>query len=323
MKALDRTNLNKFVESVSKEFNVYSITEDKFSTEFDSYRALEILKPIKSAKEIVFPQTELLFKFDLVEKEIKVNNENSNLANLILWIKPCDVRGINLLKKVFEKDVKDVYFLDKLNNTIFVGLACSNPTRNCFCTSVGITPYYKEGMDIFATNVNGTLILEALTDKGNEILSKVDSLLRDATEDEIEKAKQIHLQAENKVKKYNFDTSRLVWDSDVWRISEICLSCGICTYLCPTCHCFDIIDENYIYEGERIRVWDSCMYSEYTLQASGYNPRAYRLQRLRNRIMHKFVWFKEVFNEYACTGCGRCISYCPVNISLIEILGGV
>jgi len=322
MKALDKTNLDKFVELLSKEFNVYSITDTDFSTDFDNNKALEILKPIKSAKEIVFPQTEQLFKFDLIEKKIIVN-EKQNSTNLMLWIKPCDVRGINILKKVFEKDVKDVYFASKLNNTIFVGLACNNPSRNCFCTSVGITPYYKEGMDVFATSVDGVILFEALTEKGKEVLEKVNSLLRDATEDEVEKAKEIHLQAESKVKKYNFDTSRLTWDSDVWRISEICLSCGICTYLCPTCHCFDIIDENYVYEGERIRVWDSCMYSEYTLQASGHNPRAYRLQRLRNRIMHKFVWFKEMFDEYACTGCGRCISYCPVNISLIEILGGV
>ena len=107
------------------------------------------------------------------------------------------------------------------------------------------------------------------------------------------------------------------------RFSDRCLSCGICTFLCPTCHCFDIQDEMEGFDGRRARMWDTCMFSEYTLHTSGHNPRPTRKERTRNRISHKYSYFPEKFDVIACVGCGRCINYCPVNIDLLDILEDV
>ncbi len=118
-----------------------------------------------------------------------------------------------------------------------------------------------------------------------------------------------------------------VFDDPVWQqLTEKCISCGICTYLCPTCHCFDIQDEVRGRKGRRIRVWDSCSNPEYTLHGSGYNPRPGRKNRMRNRILHKYQYYPDNFGVIACVGCGRCASNCPVGLSIVEelsTLGGI
>ena len=112
-----------------------------------------------------------------------------------------------------------------------------------------------------------------------------------------------------------------IFENELWKnISLKCLGCGICTFQCPTCHCFDIQDETTITNGARVRVWDTCMNPEYTLHASGHNPRPARMNRTRNRVYHKFNYYPKNYNVIACVGCGRCISDCPVNIDIIDVI---
>ena len=65
-------------------------------------------------------------------------------------------------------------------------------------------------------------------------------------------------------------------------VSAKCISCGACTYLCPTCYCFNITDEQGIDKGERIGAGTACMFQHFTLEASGHNPRSKKSQRLKN-----------------------------------------
>ena len=112
-----------------------------------------------------------------------------------------------------------------------------------------------------------------------------------------------------------------IFDDPFWKtIAMKCLRCGICAYLCPTCHCFDIQDETTLSNGARLRVWDSCMYPEYTLHASGHNPRPARENRMRNRVYHKYNYYPKNLDVIACVGCGRCIDGCPVNIDIIDVV---
>ena len=107
------------------------------------------------------------------------------------------------------------------------------------------------------------------------------------------------------------------WD----KVFKKCLGCGICTYVCPTCHCFDIFD--YVtgeFTGDRFRCWDSCMFPDFTLMAGGHNPRPSRKERVRNRFMHKLKYHLDRYNLDGCVGCGRCISKCPVNIDITQII---
>ena len=117
-----------------------------------------------------------------------------------------------------------------------------------------------------------------------------------------------------------FDTP--FWDKE----SLSCIQCGICTYLCPTCHCFDINDEvasSAPLKGKRVRTWDNCQFPDFTMHSSGHNPRPDKASRLRQRILHKFQYFVELYENFQCVGCGRCISKCPVGIDIIEVLDKV
>ncbi len=127
--------------------------------------------------------------------------------------------------------------------------------------------------------------------------------------------------------KFDFDLVTKVLDENfehpVWQeISESCIGCSSCTFLCPTCTCFDVIDENdeYNNRGRRIRIWDTCQSCLYTLETSGHNPRPTRIQRCRNRIMHKFSYYPSNYDCLGCVGCGRCITACPVNNELRLII---
>ena len=111
------------------------------------------------------------------------------------------------------------------------------------------------------------------------------------------------------------------FDASFWNeIHQKCLGCGICTFLCPTCYCFDITDEVKDEQGKRIRCWDSCMFPQFTLHASGHNPRPTYRERMRQRIMHKFNYCPENYKETFCVGCGRCIRNCPVNLDIRQII---
>lgn len=113
-------------------------------------------------------------------------------------------------------------------------------------------------------------------------------------------------------------------DTEFWiKQTAKCLSCGACTYLCPTCQCFTITDEGSPLEGRRLRSWDSCMSPQFTLETSGHNPRAEKFKRMRNRISHKFSYYPQSYDgAYSCVGCGRCVISCPVSLDIRRVGGG-
>jgi ferredoxin len=112
-----------------------------------------------------------------------------------------------------------------------------------------------------------------------------------------------------------------LYEADFWDdIAFSCINCGTCTYLCPTCWCFDIQDEVHGKHGIRERNWDSCMFPLFTLHGSGHNPRGQKVQRVRQRFMHKLKYYVDKYGDgIQCVGCGRCIQYCPVNIDIRKV----
>ena len=279
----------------------------------------------ESPKSVFFPQREALFRYRAEKGKAEVDVPSGSAKGRVLFaIRPCDARGLLLLDKVFGGGCRDPYYTDKRRDTVVVGLGCADPNPSCFCLSMGGGPCFAEGSDVLLLDLGDRYIAEAVSEKAAAILE--DQAFEKSDEKSLDLAERTRKQAEASMrpvaKKENLeeDLERLFSDP-VWKdLAESCLSCGICTYLCPTCHCFDLCDEASGQAGERIRVWDSCQFPLFTQQASGFNPRPTVKERFRQRIMHKLSYLPKSQSMTGCVGCGRCVTECPVNLDIREVM---
>jgi ferredoxin len=282
-----------------------------------------------SVKSVFFPQREVLLSF----KGSALDAVPAVEGNLVVFgARPCDARAMTWMDGVFRGGGReDPYFVERRRGAVIVARACDEPCSTCFCTSVGGSPYGKEGADVLASasgDGQGDLLLEPVTEKGAAFLVQHASCLRPATAAEAEAREARARAAEARMEKLDFsgvkDKMDAGFDSPVWEaITRSCLGCGACTYVCPTCHCFDITDETRGDRGVRIRTWDACQYSLFTQHASGHNPRGHKRARMRQRLMHKYAYAPETAGAVFCSGCGRCVRACPVNLDIREMLAAI
>ncbi len=333
-KILYKKDIPKFYEALVNDYNFYAPTKSDGNIAFKKIDdpkniELEYFNSKVPPKEILFPQMETIFEYKLEGKETEIiERPPINKKNLLFGIRPCDAYSFQLLKNFFDfGKFKDDLFLEKKENTVIIGIGCNTPRQTCFCTSVEGNPFKMDDSDIFLVDLGDKYLIKNYNEKGKAIIDNL-SWLGPAEEKDLEEAMklendaQLHFQTKLDVEKAikvldgNFE-------NPIWKeISETCMGCGSCSFLCPTCHCFDVIDETdqYTGKGRRIRVWDTCQFCLYTLHTSGHNPRNGRIERCRNRLLHKFSYYPENYNLIGCVGCGRCIGACPVNNDVREII---
>jgi ferredoxin len=231
------------------------------------------------------------------------------------------------LDKVFLKDPVDTYYKSRRENTLLIGMACSEPEETCFCGSFGIDATAPKG-DIITWLVGDELYWQPVSEAGKALTEKVVELFEETNEAKVvvqqEATKEVLAQmplANFKVAAKITESELKTFNSKVWEeVSAGCLSCCTCTYVCPTCHCYDIRDYAVTdSHTERYRCWDSCMASDFTKMAHG-NPRKTKVERFRQRYMHKLVYFpNNNEGDFACVGCGRCLQKCPVNLNIVKV----
>jgi ferredoxin len=284
-----------------------------------------------SPKEIFFPRSEIMLTFRKSGEDANIYKEVTERPSprLVFGIRPCDAGAFSLLDRIFGNDLySDTYWFAKRDATTLMGLGCSRPRSTCFCTSVGSHPFAERGLDILSSDLGDRYILKVLTPKGEKLLKGL-SFLEDAQERDISTQEDLRREAENALSPRRFSIEKIegktaleLFNQECWsEIQEPCLGCATCAYACPVCHCFDIQDEVFKDNGVRLRTWDTCMSWLFTAHASGHNPRGSAKDRVRQRFMHKFKYLpakKE--GDMGCVGCGRCISLCPVNIDIREVL---
>lgn len=291
----------------------------------DSFKniATDYIQTTQSSKDIAFPRTEKILDYTKNKDGIAVKPfDFKSVPDTIIWgVRPCDAMGIGELSAIFNWDSKDEIYNSRLSQTTIFGFSCSKADESCFCTSVGGNPGNTAGSDILFTQMGekGDYLAEILTEKGSVIVSSASTLF--GKTDKAEKEKFL---ADVPVK---FDQNGIrekldkFFESEQWVEQSLrCIGCGACAYVCPTCACFDIQDESHGKSGSRVRCWDSCGFSQFTLHTSGHNPREVQSQRWRQRIMHKFSYMPERLSVYGCTGCGRCSRACPVDMNILEHL---
>lgn len=280
-------------------------------------------------KHMFFPQTEKLFGFSYDGKLTLHGVETGGRPRLIYGIRPCDVESLALLDVVFGGDQPDPYYLGRRTETLLIAAPCGSPRRSCFCTSMGIDPGKAPGADVLSTDVGGRTVLRPGSARGRQLLEKWGAMLSAAPRADVRAAAELEAGAKEMVT-CRLDVQgvderlRRAFDSDYWReIAEKCLGCGVCSYTCPTCHCFDIADEKLGAQGQRFRCWDCCMFSDFTRIAGGHNPRPTKRERVRQRFLHKLAYFFERYGRLACVGCGRCVDNCPVNMDIRDVISDV
>ncbi len=333
MLKISKSKLNELFDAVSAKQALYlPVDRNDGAAEYKKYESgmtmSSALNTVRSAKDFFFPQTENLVDFKMEGKNIEVIDVREESENFVIFgVRACDARSFTILDKVFLAEPVDSYYKNRRDHGTVVTMACTRPAETCFCKTFGIDPTVPEG-DAACFDDGENIFFLANNDKGLAFIDSIASLLEEGDAAKLcevqEKARAIMEKLPlAKLSTENFGGDKLneYFNSEKWAdLSEACLGCGTCTFVCPTCQCYDIKDFNTGHGIKRFRCWDSCMYSDFTKMAHG-NPRLTQLERFRQRFMHKLVYFPANNNgEFGCVGCGRCLSKCPISMNIVKVM---
>ena len=332
MRKISLDKLDQLFAEISSKSALYIPVDTVAGAKFEKYdgtkKMSDALNTVRSAKDFFFPQTENLVDFKVEGKNIEIKETVKEDEDFVVFgVRACDVKSFDILDRVFLADPVDNFYKNRRDHGIIVSMACTRPAETCFCQTFGIDATAPAG-DIECHKTADAVYLEAKTDKGAKLLESLNALTEDADASAVEAQKAQTKEVFKKLALAGLDASAFgdgktneFFNAPEWKsLSESCLGCGTCTFVCPTCQSYDIKDFNTGHEVKRFRCWDSCMYSDFTRMAHG-NPRLTQLERFRQRFMHKLVYYP-TNNEgiFGCVGCGRCMAKCPINMNIVKVM---
>ena len=294
----------------------------------------ECLKTTRSAKDFFFPKTEHMVSYELNGKEVKVVDPRKEVEDFVIFgVRACDARGFEVIDGVYlNMDPVDSYYKNRRDHGTVIVLACNSPSKTCFCPTFGIDASQSTPSgDVSCWLADGKYYFQANTDKGKKFVETAKSVLADSADAAVEAVKKdikakVEAQpfAKMDLSKFQGKDMLKIFNSKIWdKVAEPCVGCGTCTYVCPTCMCFDVRDFDTGNGVRQIRCWDSCMHNDFT-QMAAENPRHTQKERSRQRFMHKLMYYPMAHNDmFSCTGCGRCVENCPVNMNIVKVIKAV
>ncbi len=331
MKKIALSELNKLFAAISAENRLFIPADDptgqaKFTVWQEGVNLSQKLNTVRSAKDLFFPQVEGLVNFKVSGKTMEIIESRDTVESFVVFgVRACDCRSFDILDSVFLSDPVDTFYQTRRESGTVITLACSKPAETCFCGAFGIDATNPAG-DVTCWMDADFLYWRENTEKGAALTAKL-AMLADCDEDAVAQIQNNAKEILNKLPLKELDLTGFegeklleLFHSNVWdELSESCLGCGTCTFVCPTCQCYDVQDFDNGTEVRRFRCWDSCMYSDFTMMAHGTN-RPTQKERFRQRFMHKLVYYPSNNDGvFGCVGCGRCLQKCPIHMNIVKV----
>ncbi len=340
MLSISVDKINAFFEAVAKNEKLYiPVDSDAGKANFEMWEAGKTLsgqlKTVRSAKDFFFPKAEHMVSYQVSGKEITVEDPRRDVEDFVVFgVRACDAASFAIIDNVYlHMNPVDSYYKNRREHGTVITLACNEPAKTCFCASYKIDAANPAG-DISCWQAGASYFFNANTDKGKKLLESVKAVLAEADAKAVDALKKEITEKTEKLPFAHLDLSKLggvkpeqmmkVFNSKIWdKVAEPCVACGTCTYICPTCMCFDVRDFKTNKGVRQVRCWDSCMYSDFTQMAAA-NPRLTQKERSRQRFMHKLVYYPMAHDGlFSCVGCGRCLESCPVNMNIVKVIKAV
>ena len=337
MVKLPAAKLNDFFKAVAATGKLYLPVDTAEGAAFKPYEeGMEYstaCNTTRSAKDFFFPQVESLVNFKVDHQNIEIIDIRTEAEDFVIFgVRACDLKSFEILDRVYLQEPVDSYYKNRRDHGVIITMACGRPQETCFCQAFSIDAADPAG-DVTTWMVGEDVYFRANTEKGEALVKLASELGSEADEKPVEdmKAGIRFMMDKLPIKDISLDkiSGRGLmenFNSPVWdEVFTTCLGCGTCTFVCPTCQCFDVREFKTNDGVIRFRCWDSCMYQDFTKMAAG-NNRASQKERFRQRFMHKLVYFPNN-NEgiYGCVGCGRCLRSCPQSLNIVKVakaLGG-
>ncbi len=332
MRKISLDKLDVLFGAISEADTLYLPVDTEAGAKYEKWESgktlSNALNTVRSAKDFFFPQTENLMDFKVEGKSIEVIDTRSECEDFVIFgVRACDVKSFEVLDRVFLAEPVDTYYKNRRDHAVIMSMACNKPHETCFCGTFGIDAAAPEG-DIVCYKTDDALYMNAATDKGAALLEKLSSVTEECDDSAVNEQKKVIRERLEKLPLANLSAdafgngkTSVFFDAPEWKeLSESCLGCGTCTFVCPTCQCYDIKDFNTGHGVQRFRCWDSCMYSEFTKMSAG-QPRLTQLERFRQRFMHKLVYYPTNNDGmFSCVGCGRCMAKCPIQMNIVKVM---
>jgi ferredoxin len=326
------SRLDELYSLINDNYDLYLPTDSSGNVRFDRWTPeaevrLDQLITVESPKDLFFLSAEDIAAFKLDGKDIIIKDIRKNVEPFVVFgLRACDAASLNLLDKVFLSEPVDSFYQERRQNGIVITTSCSAPEETCFCEVFDINAA-NPGGDVTTWLIGEDLYWKSNSEKGDMLTGKVSGLFAPAevkaVSEEQNRIKEILGKLpfkDIKLKGLRAEALLEKFESKQWeKLHHSCIACGTCTFICPTCHCYDVQDFDTGSEIRRLRCWDSCMNSDFTQMAHG-NPRPTSLERFRQRYMHKLIYFPDSNGAYACVGCGRCVRNCPVSMNIVKVI---
>jgi sulfhydrogenase subunit beta (sulfur reductase) len=334
--SIKKDDLNTWITHLKKKAKLYAPKKKENQFVFRPVKdindiSLKYIPTILPPKKYYFPQKEKLFKFGV--NPFKTSKAISEFEEFILFgVHTCDIAGIQCMDVVFRESPEDPNYLNRKDKMIIIGIECLEYCdKYANCTSMG-THVPRGGYDLMMVDLGDNFILHVNSEKGEKLVSGL-GYIKEADEKEMSQLERVR-EAKKKVFKEEFISSLQKvheafgnnFASGVWKdVGRRCVACGNCTAVCPTCYCFDVMDdmELSLASGTRYRVWNSCQMDDFAKVAGGEDFRKGRDSRQRHRYYRKFKYPVDKFNRYFCVGCGRCTRTCMADINLVETVNSI